>query len=498
MRKLLLATTAALVASIGGAGIAQAQITTIPTLVPGTSPFGPATPAPGTVIVRLGGKVFFFAGEASETADKVTVPAAANVIGTASGTSAVPAGTYKQQNYFFGNTIYLYPSVDGVAANGLQYGAFIELRDENYTPSGGGGGNGGITNLSGGTSSSASGRSNYVYVRRSYAYLGSPQFGTVRVGVSDGPTGLFETGTFENFNDGGWNGEVVDMLSMDNGTHTMWPFSGGTGAAYDTDKIVYLSPQFYGFDFGVSYEPNSSGANDYNGGYGLGLNSTGTGIANSGSGSPNPGTDRLSSTPVASEYGRRKNTVEFDSRYRGSFGPVGVALEAGFMGSQHLGASNAGGVRYNGLEIGQFGAVATFGGLSVGGHIMYGNYNDQFVLKPVGATPAFAYIVGASYSVGPLIVGASFDQINNAGSSGPLGTAVATVGQYRARGVAVGSTYTLAPGVSLFTSYVYGDQKENGVNLVGDSTTIAGPGGNNLAHNQVRGQGLFAGTFVRW
>jgi hypothetical protein len=499
MRKLLLATTAAIAATLGGAGIAQAQVTTIPTLVPGTSPFSSATPAPGTVIVRLGGKVVAFAGALSDNGDKVTVPASTTATGgTASGSTAVPAGTYKQANYYIGEDFYLYPSVDGVAANGLQYGAFIEIRAENYNPAGGGG----IVNTSGGSSISASDRTESLYIRRGYAYLGTPQVGTFRFGTTDGPTGLFETGTFEGFNDGGWNGNVPNAFSSNSSPSAYWPFAGGTGAEYATSKIVYLSPQFYGFNFGVSYEPNDSGANGYDGGQSLGLNGTGTGLANSGGcGYAEPGCDRLSSSPLASQAGRRQNTGEFDGRYLGTFGAVGVALEAGWMGSAHihqtstattaLGALNAVPERYNGFDIGQFGTTVTVGGLSGGGHIMYGDYVSSFGLKPVGAVPAFSWIGGTQYTFGPAVVGASYFHVNDAGSSGPLGTASPTVGQRRVRGVAAGGTYTMAPGVAVFLSYLWGDVKENGVNLLGDGEAAT-------THNLVTTQGLFVGTFVRW
>ena len=35
-----------------------------------------------------------------------------------------------------------------------------------------------------------------------------------------------------------------------------WVFSSQSGAEYATDKIVYLSPQVYGFDFGFNYVPS--------------------------------------------------------------------------------------------------------------------------------------------------------------------------------------------------------------------------------------------------
>jgi hypothetical protein len=485
MRKLLLATTAAIAASLGGAGIAQAQISTVPTLVPGTSPFSAAKPEPGTVIVRLGGRVYASIGFLSDSGNKTTVPATTTPAGTGSGTTAIPAGTYKQNNYYEQTLLYLYPSVDGVAANGLQYGAFVEIRSENYLAPGN-------TNLianSGGGSISASDRAQYLYLRRAYGYFGLPSLGTLRFGTTDGPTSLFETGTFENFNDGGWNGSTPNGFSSN--TTPVFPFVGGTGAEYATNKIVYLSPQFYGFDFGLSFEPTAS-SNGYDGGNSIGLNSTLTGLANgSGCGYASTGCARLDSTPVAGEVARRLNAVEFDSRYRGTFGAVAVALEAGWWGSQHerTSATNIA-TRYQGLNVGQFGATFSYAGLTVGGHWMYGQYNQGDNLNPVGAVPSSAAIGGASYAQGPWIIGASYYVYDGAGSSGPAPIST-TIKRERSVGIAAGGNYTIAPGVSTFLSALYGSNHELGVNLLGD-----GEGAN--AHNNTHASGLFVGTNIRW
>jgi len=483
MRKLLLATTAAIVVSLGGAGIAQAQVSTIPTLLPGTNPFAAATPAPGTVIVRLGGFVRATIGYLGDSGDKTTVPTSTTASGTASGTTAIPAGTYKQSNLYEAAEIYLYPSVDGVAANGLQYGAFIEIRTENYqTP-----GNSGLVANSGGSSISASDRAQYLYARRYYTYLGAPSVGTFRFGTTDGPTGLFETGTFEGFNDGGWNGEVPDGFSGN--TTPVFPFVGGTGAEYATNKIVYLSPQFSGFEFGLSYEPNAV-SNSYDGGNSIGLNSTLTGLAGSSPcGYASPGCGRLSSGG-AGTAARRINTVEFDSRYRGTFGGVGIVAEAGWWGSQHEGVATTGGTRYHGLDVGQFGFTASYAGFTTGGHLMYGEYNTSDNLNIVGAVPSTTWIAGAQYVTGPLVVGASYYVYDGAGASGaaPISPSIK---RERSVGIAAGGTYTLAPGVSAFLSYLYGTNHELGVNILGDGEAAN-------THNNTKAQGLFLGTGVRW
>ena len=104
----------------------------------------------------------------------------------------------------------------------------------------------------------------------------------------------------------------------------------------------------------------------------------------------------------------------------------------------------------------------TFGGLQVGGKYQFGNFNGQWSLLPKGLQQGKAWLVGASYSVGPIIFGASY---YNYLSAGDLGNAY--FGRQRVeQGFAAGGTYSLAPGVSLFLSYLYGQRKQNGFNFV--------------------------------
>jgi hypothetical protein len=477
MRKLLLATAGVLGATMGGYGVAQAQVSTIPTLMPGASQSTAlaVAPAPGTVIVRFGGAMWFYASVIQDSGSKVTIPAgAANGLGP---------GTYKENPFSFSDFARFYPSVDGVAANGLQYGALIEIRHEQGAPAGG-------YQAFANTGSSASANDETrggLYVRREYAYFGMPMYGTLRMGSTDGPSGLFETGTFENFNDGGWNGTLPN--TMDQSSTPVWPFQ-VVGNYYTLTKAVYLSPSFSGFDFGAAYAPNTGNVNSFGGGF---EQASGTTVlSDQGNNFANPGSDRLSSTSTG-QVSRLTNEIDIGGRYRGSFGPVGLAVQLGYIGSSHVNASinnAATATRYNGLSLGDFGATVTVAGLTVGGHIIGGNGNNNGTLKPVGSVPEVAALIGASYTVGPLIVGASVFQTNDAGASGPppIGTGV---GQRRDRGVAAGGTYTLAPGVNLFLAYLYGDVKENGVNLLGDGEAAT-------THNQLRAEGLAIGTFIRW
>ena len=467
MRKNLLATTAAL-CGLFYSGYAAAQSVTSTTLQPdaralagGVNPSDSALPSPGSVVVRLGGQIDWYAVTESNSGDR-TRPGA--------------AVTAKEAKYSFGDYIRLFPSVDGVAANGLRYGAFSELRVENFIGAGGGA-NGSV---------SGQDRSTSLYVRRAWGYLGLNNFGTVRFGTGDGASGLFDTGTFQNFDAGGWDGDIENLI--DSNAQPVFPFIGGEGSFYSTNKLTYLSPQvFGGLEFGLSYEPNTSNVTDYGSSGNAGTLGTGGGLS-----SP-----LAVSSSVAGDLHRRRNAINPQFRYRHTYGPVGVALEGGYMKSgtvSYDGVANSSIQKFKGWDFSDWGVVLTFGGLSVGGHIMDGAFNGSGALAPQGTKDSFAWLAGASYTAGPLIVGASFFQFNSPGNSGTT-PALTHVGQLRDRGVAAGGTYTLTPGVSLFLSYLYGDRKESGYDLLDGAVSTAATG---TYGNATRAQALGTGIQIKW
>ena len=456
MRKNLLA-SATVACGLLYSGLASAQVATVNTLSPDNRFLAGAVnasdvPEVGSIRVRLGGHVNFYAAALSDTGDR--------------------APGFKQAQYAFGDYAHLNPSVDGVAANGLRYGTFVDIWNEKPIASGGG---------TGGAISNVDRTAGALYVRRAWVYLGLPTLGTIRVGSGDSPAGLFQTGTFENFNDGGWNGDVPLLISG-NAAPT-WPFA-LVGNLYTPTKATYLSPQYKGFEFGVSYEPNTSQFTTFDGACGV----ASTGCA------------RLSASNQAADLARRRNMVNPEIRYRGTFGPVGLAVEAGYMGSGKVAADPTGPgntitastAQYRGFNMGIGGIAVTYGGLTVGGHVQAGAYNGQWGLAPAQGPDAFAWLAGASYAIGPVIIGGSFYQYNSAGASFTNFTpAGRSVGQLRERGVAGGGTYTLVPGVSLFLSLLYGDRKENNYDLL--NNTIG-----STANNKTRSELISLGTQLRW
>jgi outer membrane protein OmpU len=439
MRRLAMTALVSFAAVVGASNGAMAQFTTTDKLLP-DSRSNPVVPQPGQVLVRLGGHANFYGGYVSDSGN------------TAPG--------YKQSQYMFGTYVHLNPSVDGLAANGLKYGVFVDLWQERPSPAGGGSG--------GGISPADRVRGN-IYVRREWQYIGTDTLGTIRVGTGDPPAGLYQTGTFENFNDGGFNGDAPSMLSG-NAAPT-WPFA-LVGNLYTPSRITYLSPQFSGFEFAGSYEPNTGQVSTFD--------SCGTASTTC---------DRLTSSSNALDLARRKDMFNVETRYRGSFSGVGLAVEAGYMGSQHVHNGGVPGtpINYDGFNQGIFGVAVTYGGLTVGGHTMFGRFNGQWGLAPTGGPDAMAYVLGASYTTGPLIVGVQYLNYHSAGNSFQGN---ANVGQMYEGGVAAGGTYSLTPGVGIMLSLLYGERKESGWDLLN--------GGAGKLNNKVNSRLATLGSVIRW
>ena len=170
MRKLLLGG----VALLAGAGCLSGMKPAIAQTAPSASP--------GSISVRLNGRVNWYAGIEASSLDNNSA-----------------TGEKTSTTNFLGY-LRLYPGFDGVAANGLHYGAAAEIR------------------INGGQSAS----DETLYVFQAYGYLGLPKFGQFSFGQQNGPTTVFETGTFEGFNDGGWNGDIEGMIPT--AANPLFPF----------------------------------------------------------------------------------------------------------------------------------------------------------------------------------------------------------------------------------------------------------------------------------
>ena len=522
MRKLLLATVAALGASMGVASYADAQVVANTDGQTASDTDGQAFPTPGTITVRLNGRFREYAyvadqGPGIRTTTFTTGGSGSTTSAAGVTTTTLSAGTNRLDNYGFEGYARLYPGFDGVAANGLKYGANLEIRQDNTFGAGGGTAGGAGGSADGSVTGNDRSRG-YLYLRREWGYIGTDRFGSVRFGSSDQPTSLFLVGTGENFDGGGLNGDLPGFLPNDGSLYD-YPFA-DVGNMYSTNKLVYLSPQFYGVDFGLSFEPSTAGIGNDNGAGCGGPGPLGsTNITTSGPGQASPGCDALSSTSTA-DYNRRKDTYEGLVRYRGTFGAFGVVGTAAYIGSGRVHDSGIVGsttnpkrVKLEDLSIGDFGLAVTYGGLTIGGHYQIGRYNLQNGGGPGGLITADqpnanAYAVTASYTIGPVIFGAAFSEswyegnptaATNASSTfgaTPIVTSLSQVtgGQRRDIGFAAGGTYSLAPGVALYLSYYFGEARQRGVNVLTGASEVgtvaaAGVSQHNKGDNSILGLG---------
>lgn len=449
MRKVLLTTAAVLGAAMGLAGVANAQAL-YPSPPPGVS--GPtagtihSTPqpvgsigitqgmqAPNSFVVHLNGRINWYAG--------------------VEGSSANQVDGNKMDPFSFQGYIRLYPGFNATAANGLKYGVVAEIRNP---------GSGYFT----GPGPSGNSARNTLFWRRAYGYVGTDELGTLRFGQGDGPMTIFQVGTFEGFNDGAWNGDAPGFAP--GVTFPVFPFT-DVGNLYTSNKLVYLSPDFSGFHFGVGFEPNTS----------VLVNTPSCDVASA-----------VCNATAATDLpiNRRRNTIDVGGEYTGTFSGVGIDIGASYIASEHV--SNPG-PKLFGLSYAQMGATLSYAGFSVGGNVNWGMQNgDYSTLLMDGQRHQFAWLVGGQYETGPVVVGASYFQTQFAGNSDPADPFSTVARTENDVGVAAGATYQLVPGMELFASYLYGERHQAGWDF---NAGAPGPGGNNTHVN------VFAlGTQLTW
>ena len=457
MRDLLLASAASLGVACAAAGSAAAQ---------------PVRPVqPGTVSWHVNGFLQVLGGVFGSTF---------NTVRTSGGTDRLePVGSV--------GALRVDPGFDGQTQAGLQYGGQADLLT-------------GYDNMAighdGRPNSDVSLQS--VYLRRGYVYAGLPADGTVRLGLTDSAFTLLQTGVVEGFGDGGqWTleGGVRDLLPAAAAPVRTFIYADQV-ALYATPKLVYVSPDFAGAKFDVGYEPRSTGLKQEDD-LCTGANSLCTG--------PLP-TDTRGDTGK-----RRQNTVDAALQYTLQTHGLLIKAAAGVLYGSPAGidtgvpAPTAAGPSalargYDALVVYQAGAQVTYAGVTLGANIKGGQVEDAYAFQPKGARDALAYVVGASYAIGPVVLGASYFNAQSAGSfipgatgigingAGTMVTAAAAHGVARTLseyGIAVGGNYLIGPHLSLFTQYMVGHRHQPG------SLTLSSSGNG-------QAQVVAAGAALKW
>jgi predicted porin len=471
MRKLLTASTILLGASLSVANAAQIYTSSPTGQVPGTNMYGAPTTAAATAATTAGG----VSDSPPPGQIAVHIDLQENVYLVANWDSAASINGNKQQPYSIIGYPRLHMSFNGTATNGLQYGLYWQIRNTGPTgyPS-----STGSVGASGNDAGSATQSGEYMFWRYDYVYLGMPQFGTVRIGQSDGPYSLFMVGTFDDVATGLFNGDIVGAATAS--TEPGWAFD-YVGDEYTTAKLIYLSPKFFGVDFGLSFEPSTANLTDGNQ-----CNTLSPADNPLGFGPINCGTQSTSNSP--NDLERRRNTIEAAIRYQGAFGPVGVVgsfitmqgspVNAGPFVTESSTFTPGSPTSFKHLSLYDAGAAVTAFNVTVGGNVIWGQYNFNTTPLVSGGTDSVAWVAGAEYVYGPMQVGGQLFRWKYQGEPG-LGPRVD-------QGIGFGLTYNIAPGLALLAEYLYGKRYQGGFDF---STGSVGPGSNNV-QQQTAGVGF--------
>lgn len=420
-----------------------------------------AVPAPGTIVIRLNGRA-----QVELSADFSSANTGRTATGAPNGYKLNPVGisTYMR----------LYPAFDGVAANGLRYGASVELR-ENFGP-------GAVPALNPGSNTNAE----TVFVRRAFTYLASDNAGILRLGQTDGVIGLFDNCVFTSAcwdaGVGSFNGGGMQAHSAGGATGIPFVWLAQAGAEYGNSKIVYLTPQFYGFDLGVQYAPNMGNSYQLPGN----CNQAGPTCINVSSGN---------------DATRWLNQVGVGVRYQHAFGPVDFKAYGFYetAGRENLtttpyitpAAARAGGaatsLRYDDLNFYKAGVAFTAANITVAADYIGGSVNGQLAMRPAGGAPTNAVLTGVTYANGPITLGAEVGLVDTQGDA-----RLAGVSQRREYEVSFGGSYKLAPGAQLVGEYMYTHRHQGGFDF---NQGTLGAGG---ATRDSQGQGFLLATVLTW
>ena len=450
-----------------------------------------AVPVPGTIVIRLNGRVEI---------DTTAVFTSADTSQSVNAEGVAKYSGYKLNPIGIGAYMRLYPGFDGVSSNGLRYGASIELR-QNY---GAADRPFAATGATGGTALSPSSGSSTqtVFVRRAFGYVASDQVGLLRLGTTDGVIGLFDNCIFTSQcwdgGQGNFNGGGIEVGAPTNPTAIPFVWLAQAGADYDNAKIVYLSPQLYGFDVGAQYAP-SMGNIYTDGSLGVGCAQAGPTCINVSSG--NDPTRWLNQVGIGARY--QHNFGAADLKLYGFYEAAGketltttgystvAAARAGAAGGTALYKNGAAGVvasaqtlPYDNLSFYKAGAALTAFNTTIAADYIGGAVNGQLAMRPTGGAPTNAVVTGITYANGPLTAGIEVGLVYTQGDARLTG-----ITQRREEEFAFGGAYKVAPGFQIAAEYNYTYRYQGGFNF------NAGALGTTQS---AKGQGVVFATVFTW
>jgi hypothetical protein len=310
---------------------------------------------------------------------------------------------------------------DGVAANGMRYGAVFELQ---------------MDNVAGGSGTAVDYDELYGFVKGGW--------GELRFGQEDHAANLMQVrrpSTLWMGSDDAWDEFVVQSGTFGSAPYIMSGITDGS----DATKLIYLSPQFMGFDVGASYAPNSGEGER-------------TQLADS-------------TTTFQRDRTSTENQISAALRYRGTFGDVGVqAAMTGYWADAASLSANGTPIGAKAQNINAYlaGLVVRAYGFQIGGEYAWGNYNTTVGngALATGLDGSNHWVVGGVYTIGAFSVGAQYGK----GTQDNGGTLSDRTQTY----LGLGAAYVLAPGMTLFANY---NQVED------ENLPIAAPSATSTASN---------------
>ena len=323
--------------------------------------------------------------------------------------------------------------------------------------------------------------------------------------MTDGVVGLFDNcifssacwdagvGTFQ----GGY--QATTAIAAAGGGGSSWPWLAQAGNEYGNNKVVYLTPQFFGFDFGVQYAP-----------------SMGNALSNNAQTDPNRATacNQASNTCISVTSGdnptRWYNQVGVGGRYQGTFGAVDVkaygyyetaakeqlttaAYTAATPGTATFRGANPLAVRYDNLNFYQAGVAVTTMNLTGAVSYIGGRYNGQISMTSTGGAPEDAVLYGLTYANGPITAGVDMGIINSQGD-----VRLTKTSQRHEVEIGFGGSYKLAPGVQVVAEYQYVQRHQGGFDFQVGALGNAGGAGAGSTTRDAHGQGVLLSTVLTW
>jgi len=317
---------------------------------------------------------------------------------TLGGFMAIQAGLWDndqagQMGYELRNDTELYIDTSAEADNGLKYGVQIQIEYVSATPNGDG---------------------RRLRTDEANIYL-TGGFGTIEIGDQDGASDTLAV--YAPF-----SGIGSDLLDGDYSNFSSFSFAGGDSGrlfrVVDTDdstKVTYYTPSLMGLTVGASYAPQINEGDAV-------IQTVAGSITNSGA----------------------RDIFELGAQYKREFNGVGVS--AGVTASNYT--SVATGSKDENYWGWQLGAQISYLGFTVGG-----GYVDQD--GSVGGGEYDSWNIGASYTVGPVLLGVAYQSGENDLKQG-----------FESYGG--GITYTVADGLGVYAEVIHYDDE-----TMPDQATVA-------------------------